>query len=155
MEIKSAGNIDMESLLKLRFENAEYHSKIVSKSPLKSNALSFLRAHTVDCMNNEDCNIIIAVIDDVIVGYIIGFINQQHPIFDFGKESLIDDFYIKSNFQQKGYGKILYEKLIEWLNQNGMKKINLNVYQNNSKGNNFWEKQKFKVQFNRMSKEIS
>jgi len=153
MEIRKANIIDIESLIELRLENAEYHANLLQYE-LKADYADFFKTHTENCFNNEDCNIIIALVGDKVIGYIIGFINQKHPIFDIGMEGLIDDFYISSSFQKKGYGNNLYDKLLIWFNHNNIEYINLNVYDKNLKGMKFWNKQNFKIQFNRMTKEI-
>jgi len=155
MEIRNATKLDIDSLLELRLANAIYHAETISKCTLGPNAFKFLKTHTLDCLSNTDCKFLIVTIDKKPVGYIIGFINQQHPIFDFGNEGLIDDFYITPSFQQNGYGEKVYMQLIKWFKEKNIKRINLNVYQNNTKGSSFWSKHNFNTQFNRMSKELN
>tara|TARA_B110000014_G_scaffold91459_1_gene62838 strand:+ start:252 stop:716 length:465 start_codon:yes stop_codon:yes gene_type:complete len=152
MRIRKAIEQDLDSLLKLRLENAKYHSESVVQKPLKIDFYDFFMKHTMECLADRDCQVFIAYDNSETVGYIIGFINKNHPIFDLGKEALIDDFYVKSSHRTKGYGSKLYDNMIEWFKSNSIERINLNVYLNNSSGNDFWEKENFTTQFYRKSK---
>lgn len=154
MEIRKAQTTDVSELLHLRLENAAYHANEVAQCKLKESAVEFFKTHTEDCLAKENCTVFIAIENHKPIGYIIGFINQQHPIFDLGKEALIDDFYVQPAFQKNGIGKLLYTKLVNWFQENAMERINLNVYQNNSSGEHFWKKNGFETQFMRMSKKL-
>jgi len=154
MEIRKAIEQDLDVLVELRFENAKYHSEFVVCKPLKADTIDFLKNHTIECLTSQDCKVFIATDNSEIFGYIIGFINKNHPIFELGKEALIDDFYVVSKHRKKGYGNGLYNHLIDWFKSNDIERINLNVYLDNTFGNSFWEKEKFTTQFYRKSKRV-
>ncbi|WP_440881371.1 hypothetical protein [Tenacibaculum sp. C7A-26P2] len=95
---RKATDQDLDYLLKLRLENAKYRSESVVQKPLK---MDFFKNHTTECLTDRDCEVFITYDNSETVGYIVGFINKNHPIFDLVKDALIDDFYVKSSNRKK------------------------------------------------------
>src|SRR4051794_13655668 len=114
MKLKIAEKLDLENLIHLRFENANYHASLISESKLKPNVKEFLAEHTIKAFEDKNARLLLAIENGKIIGYTIGFVNQQHPLFDFGKQGLIDDIYIHSNYQRKGHGEDLITELFVW-----------------------------------------
>lgn len=154
MELRVAQKNDLEDIVELRFENAIYHSTIMGSANLKPEAKNFFRDHTQRVFEDDNAKILVVSKDKVLLGYVIGFINQQHPIFDFGKQGLIDDVYIQTQNQREGYGRMLVAELFQWFSEQQVKRVELNVYQTNAIGVQFWEKVGFESYFQRMFKEI-
>lgn len=60
-----------------------------------------------------------------------------------GKHMELDNVYIKPKFQSSGLGNLLINWLKEFANSRSYKAIELNCYQGNVRGNEFWLKNNF------------
>lgn len=155
MEIREVRNEDLDSLINLRLENAAFHASKVLNVKLKVDAKSFFVNQTKEMLEDESCMIFLSTVHDIIVGYIIGFKNKSHPIFEFSNQGLIDDIYVSGRYQRKDFGKLLLDKISAWFKQENVKYVTIHVYQDNLKGQSFWLKNGFQIQSNKMIKEIA
>ena len=154
VKVRNAVITDIDKIIELRLMNAQYHADLVLKTGLRSGILSFFTNHTYKIINDNNFKISVGVKNDCIVAYAIGCIGQEHPIFDYGKQGLIDDVFVIKELRALGYGQILVNELMEWFQDNKTERVDLNVYQLNSRAASFWEKQGFQVLFKRMTKKI-
>lgn len=153
MIVRSATKNDLNRIIALQLINAQYHADMVSGGRLKKESQVFFERQLKKRINDDQIKILVGLKNDIIIGYIIGCIDQQHPIFELGTQALIDDVFVSSEYQRYGYGSILVEELTKWFHQNKVQKIALNVYESNGKGAAFWKKQGFDVMFKRMIKD--
>lgn len=154
MIIRSAITEDANRIVELRLLNAHYHVELVSGGKLKPTTESFFEVDTSKKLIDPLSKVILGIENNIVVAYAIGCIGQSHPIFDFGEQAIIDDVFVSPDFQRHGYGNRLIEELFQWFKQNNIERIDLNVYNSNSKGGYFWENHGFDVFFKRMSKQV-
>ncbi len=83
---------------------------------------------------NPETNFV-AIKDDSIVGVIL----SGHD----GRRGYIYHMAVKEDVRGQGYGKILLDKAIEALKNEGIHKAALVVFETNNLGNHFWEKHGF------------
>ena len=154
MRFRIAQIKDLDRILELQLLNAKYHADMVSGGALKVHTRTFFENLTKKRIENPGTKVCLAIENDRIIGYAIGCLNEQHPIFDLGKEGLIDDLYVDVNFRRLGYANLLVKELMNWFCENEVEQVVLNVYASNIKGDAFWTKQGFGIQFKRMIKQL-
>ncbi len=67
-----------------------------------------------------------------------------HYKYYVGKHIEPDNVYIKAEYQNLGAGKLLVNWLVDLAKARGCEAIELNCYQGNKRGNEFWLKNNFK-----------
>ena len=152
MKLRQATKDDLDGIIALQMINAHYHASMVCDGKIKASTESFFRKQTLESIQHKEREVIVGELGKSIMAYGIAWLGQDHPIFDIGKQGLIDDIYISSDYQRQGYGHMLVEKLIDWFKDHSVTKVELNVYQMNTKGVEFWNKQGFSPMLKRMTK---
>ncbi|MBQ0051652.1 MAG: GNAT family N-acetyltransferase [Treponema sp.] len=77
-------------------------------------------------------------------GNLLGVILSGHD----GRRGLVHHLCVNPMYQHRGIGTALVKKAEEALQKEGIQKIFLLVYNDNEKGNKFWEKQGYSVRTN-------
>ena len=95
----------------------------------KNRIKGFLQRNPKTCFVIEDNN--------EIIGTIMGGND--------GRRGLIYHLMVKSEYRNKGIGKILLEKVEKSLIKEGIKKVYLTTFSENKIGNNFWENNGYEI----------
>ena len=152
--IRVANFEDLEEIVGVRMDNAIYHANLSEAYKVKKEAYSFMEKHSKMMISNENSIIFLAEINKKIVGYAIGILKGQHPIFELPKIAFIEDIFISIDHQNKGIGKELIKALQSWFKKTGVGRIELKVFNLNKNGIQFWEKMGFNCDMLGMTKSI-
>ncbi|MGB0840053.1 MAG: GNAT family N-acetyltransferase [Chitinophagales bacterium] len=157
MTIRLATKKDIDTITQMRLLNAQFHANLLGKNVLKPKAEIevFFRNHTTKMVDTVNAKILMITEQEDVVGYVIGILTPDHPIFDFGKNALVDDVYIRPDFQGKGYGKALVNNLFDWFRTENVDQIQLNVYVTNDVARHFWQKMGFSIRTERMIQKLT
>ena len=100
-----------------------------------------LKEELANMLNNEEEKVFVIENDKEIIGYISIKINNKTT-----KSIWIDELMIDKDYQNKGYGKSLINKVYQYAEENNCKRIELNCWSFNENAKNFYHKQGFKEQ---------
>jgi ribosomal protein S18 acetylase RimI-like enzyme len=138
MIIRKASIDDKHSLVQLLEKFWEYYEEnnILSKELLKiekfKNRGETLEKAAEKYISNKNFYTFVAEVDNKVVGYITGNINERKSrVFD--KEGYIEDWFVEENDQGKGVGRKLMEELIKEFKNKGVNYLKLGVYAGNDK----------------------
>ena len=93
---------------------------------------------------NQEGKIFLAIENDLIVGLIMGIVEEKDEIDkltnDCAKTGSIIELIVKNNIRGNGIGKILLEEMEKYFKSIYCKRINIEVFGPNKKGLSFYEK---------------
>ena len=89
-----------------------------------------------------------------IVGFIIGKIEKEEPIYIRKRKGIVIALFVDSKFGGRGISKELFTNLSAWFKENGVDDIELYVHTKNEAAMGAWSKYGFVVDSHRMRKRI-
>ena len=109
-------------------------------------------------VNNQEGKIFLAIENDLIVGLIMGIVEEKDEIDkltnDCAKTGSVIELIVKNNIRGNGIGKRLLEKIEEYFKNINCKRVNIEVFGPNKKGLNFYEKNDYIIRDMIVSKRI-
>ena len=95
-------------------------------------------------INDPNRIILVALIDNKIVGYIYGFKQFKDDVFtkDIG---ILDALYVKEDYRTLGVANSLIKEFKKWAQEMALKEIEVNVLVANTKAHNLYLKNDFKT----------
>lgn len=143
IEIKTADSKDIKGIMPLQYE---LFKKEKSKEKFYSvNEFWFFtiehKSHLIYLTENPNNHIFIAVDNGHIVGYLAAQIRQRQPFTD--KSAEISELYIEPEYRRGDVAMKLFEKLLEWVKEKGIKWITTSIYYRDETAINFCKKNGF------------
>lgn len=110
---------------------------------LYENKLNYEKFKEIYKLKLEDKNsyYIVAVIDNKIVGVLTSEINIQ--LHRERKQCFVEDLIVDEDYRNKGIGKALLQKAVEYAKENDCEVIELTSYIENENAHRFYEKNQF------------
>ncbi|SOC42555.1 GNAT family N-acetyltransferase [Ureibacillus acetophenoni] len=109
-----------------------------------------------ELLEDPNSDILIAKINDEIVGFAVMELVESPPFKSMTPRvyAYMHDFGVKSGFQRRGIGRLLFEACIEWSKNMGASSLELNVWEFNEKAISFYESFQMKTVSRKMSLDI-
>lgn len=109
-------------------------------------------------VNNQEGKIFLAIENDLIVGLIMGIVEEKDEIDkltnDCAKTGSVIELIVKNDIRGSGIGKTLLEQMEKYFKNINCKRINIEVFGPNKRGLNFYEKNDYIVRDMIVSKQI-
>lgn len=109
-----------------------------------------------ELIEDPNSDILIAKINDEIVGFAVMERMESPPFKSMTQRvyAYMNDFGVKSGFQRRGIGRLLFEACIEWSKNMGASSLELNVWEFNEKAISFYESFQMKTVSRKMTLDI-
>jgi ribosomal protein S18 acetylase RimI-like enzyme len=151
MIIRLANIMDIEKILLLEEQVFNFHLKVRpdlfdrEKRPFNYEYMKY-------CIENKNGEIFIAEDDNKIIGHCIVSIREMtdHEAFYDMKNVEIEDLCVDEQYRKKGIGKKLFEEVKKYAKENGIKYIELQVWEFNKNAREFYEHLDMKTRLNIM-----
>lgn len=106
---------------------------------------------------DENIGLFVAEADGKLAGFVHAIIRDTpaFPVFVPRRYVIVDGIVVKSEFQNRGAGRILMNKMQEWAIAKGAASIELNVYEFNETAIAFYKKLGYQTLSRKMSKELN
>ncbi len=106
---------------------------------------------------DENAGLFVAETDGKLVGFVHAIVRDTpaFPVFVPRRYAVVDGIVVKSEFQNRGTGRILMDKMQEWAITKGAASIELNVYEFNETAISFYEKLGYQTFSRKMGKELN
>ena len=106
---------------------------------------------------DENVGFFVAEADGKLLGFVHAIVRDTpaFPVFVPRRYAIVDGIVVKSEFQNRGTGRILMDKMQEWAIAKGAASIELNVYEFNETAISFYEKLGYQTFSRKMSKELN
>jgi len=105
-------------------------------------------------IKDGNSKLLVAIVDDKIVGYILGWVKERPPIFKLKKVGYISDCFVVKEFRGKGIGEKLTQRMLAWFRTKKLNHVELVVTSRNKLGLTVWENLGFKEYRKIMRKKV-
>ena len=109
-------------------------------------------------VKQQNGKIYLSVENNIVIGLIIGIVEGKDEIDkltnDCAKTGAILELVVRNDVRGQGFGKTLLEKMEEYFKSINCKRINIEVFGQNKKGLNFYEKSDYIIRDMIVSKRI-
>ena len=141
MEIRTATIRDVDKVIELSSQlcinEHKYYDNTVDINFAQNNQKFFK-----DCISNEDFLTLVAVIEDNIVGFLIGSISETEVYRNFDKIAEIYSMLVNPEYRSKGIGNKLVKNFLQW-SKDRVKRAKVVVSAPNKRGIEFYRKAGF------------
>ncbi len=153
--VRRMSRSDADAVTKLWKGTVEYHASIDPRLAVREDAgRSFRRFLNRSIGASDDVIMLVAESGGRIVGFLIGVIRDQAPVFVRSRHGYIVDIYVDPAFRRKGVGRKLVEAAEEWFASRGLDHVRLRVSAANDSGIAFWKGIGFEDYFIELWREI-
>ena len=95
-------------------------------------------------IKNRNSILLVATVDDKIVGYILGWVKERPPVFKLKRVGYISDCFMIKEFRWKGIGEKLVQRMLAWFKTKKLNYAELVVTSRNKLGLTVWKDLGFK-----------
>lgn len=154
IQIRRATPEDLEAVLDLWQEMMDYHAGLDQRFQQVADSRDHFRMTLREWMADDTQRVLVAVDDGEIVGYIIGRIAENPPIFELRFLGHVSDICVAPEWRRQGIGRKLFAAVLNWFRRQGLPVVQLNVAAANAVSQAFWREMGFQDYMHRMWLEI-
>jgi len=133
----------------------DLHGALDGRFRFESGATREFERHFVATIRSRDARILVADVDNRVVGYILGEIHDRKALYPAGRYGFISDICVTADCRNRGMGKALVEGLILWFKNRGITAVELFAADRNPESTAFWHAMGFVDFLRLMRTEIS
>lgn len=130
----------MDAIARLWEALVEYHHELDPDLPTATMQGSMRYARRlIDQLDNPTTQVLVALQDSHIVGYVLGVVVDLAPeIFAQEPSGLLADIYVDASHRRKGVGRALVRELVNWFSSNGLRYYEWHAAVQNPDAVAFW-----------------
>jgi GNAT superfamily N-acetyltransferase len=140
-EFKEADERDIELVMPLAKELYDYHHGLDSAINSGDQGEARLRADLSEALASDNCFLLLALVENNVVGYSLATIDEakQGEFYRdrFGKFCHV---FVEKQYRRMGLSRDMFERLLKWFEDEGVKHITLAVHVRNDIGMDFWRR---------------
>ncbi len=91
-------------------------------------------------IRDSNFRILVAVDDRRVIGYVLGYIGENPPIFPQPRFGFIADLCVTADYRRRGVGERLVQEICRWFRDRGLDCVQMNVAHHNPQSQAFWRK---------------
>jgi ribosomal protein S18 acetylase RimI-like enzyme len=154
IQIRRATPEDLEAVLDLWQEMMDYHASLDRRFQQVADSRDHFRMTLREWMADDTQRVLVAVDDGEIVGYTIGRIAENPPMFQVRFLGHVSDICVAREQRRQGIGRKLFSALLNWFRRQGLPVVQLSVAAANPVSQAFWREMGFQDYTHRMWLEI-
>lgn len=143
---REAQTSDYRQLMEIYHELDELHRlRHPELFQLPAGGVSRDKAYMESYLHDKNKHIVVAEMNNAIVGFAEAFVMHAHPFPIFRKRLWVqlDNLAVKKEHQQHGVGTLLLKSIMKWAKSKGIRRIELQVYAFNNNAEAFYKKNGF------------
>jgi ribosomal protein S18 acetylase RimI-like enzyme len=148
--VRRARPEDLDALLDLWQEMMDYHARLDRRFVPAAEGKRVFRPTIEAWMADELWRVLVAVADGQVVGYTIGRIADNAPVFEMQQYGYVTDICVAADWRRAGVGRRLFTALRTWFRRHGLTVVQLNVAAVNPVSQAFWRAMGFGDYLDRM-----
>ena len=94
--------------------------------------------HLRQAIAAEDFLVLVCVSEGTVIGYALSSVEQHPPVLECRAFGHLDDLVVEVAFRRRGAASLLVSRIIEWFEERGIGRIELEVAETNEPGLAFW-----------------
>ncbi len=142
--VRTATRKDIPEILRLNALLSDFHVRIDPYYKSGEETAGGFKLVLENLFDDEKTNILVADKGNGLAGYFIGMIQPPKPFLRPEKTGRISDAFVEQAFRGRGLGEKMFDRLVEWFKENGIRHIELSVDARNPEGIGAWRKYGFK-----------
>jgi ribosomal protein S18 acetylase RimI-like enzyme len=142
--IRLATRRDVPDIVRLWEELMDYHRTLDPFFTRARNGSDLFRRFLEQNLENDAACVLVAQVDDGIVGYCQGLLEHHPPALaepDYGQ---VLDFMVTAAHRHTGIGSRMFETLCKWFRKEGVRRIEVRHSTHNDLATRFWPRMGFK-----------
>jgi ribosomal protein S18 acetylase RimI-like enzyme len=143
VRVRRAAEPDVEVVLDLWVEMMSYHARLDRRFQPTVDAREAFRDTLQQWMADESKRVLVAEQQGDVIGYIIGHLAENPPIFELRHYGHVSDICVAPDWRRRGVGRQLFAALHDWLHEHGLSVVQLSVAARNSVSQAFWHEMGF------------
>jgi ribosomal protein S18 acetylase RimI-like enzyme len=143
MLIRNARPGDLDAILDIWREHMDFHRERNEFFTRSADGHVRFAEFVLKNMRNPDWLVLVAVSDEVVVGYAMAAIMDYPPVFEIKKYGFIQDAAVSRAYRRRGIGTKLFEGMRGWFGKRGVVRMELQALSNNEISQSFWRKMGF------------
>lgn len=144
IKIRKAKIKDVNQIVIFAISMLKYHNNLDSYFDPVKNVKGIYKKFIRRCIYSKNRCLLVAEINNRIVGYALGETKSRPPIFNKRKIGFISDIFVDKNYRRKGIAKRFIVGLNKWFISKKFEYVELTVHTKNNIANKAWEKNGFK-----------
>jgi len=141
---------DLEAVLDLWEEMMAFHAKLDPRFGPAKAGRAYFRETLREWMHDDNCTVLVAVTGGEVVGYTVGRIAENPPVFVMRHYGHVSDICVASHLRRAGIGNKLFAAACDWFRSQGLTVVQLNTASFNPVSRAFWKKIGFQDFLHRM-----
>jgi ribosomal protein S18 acetylase RimI-like enzyme len=138
--IRPATPRDVEAIGDLWVELMNYHATLDPRFSVPHHGrVNYIR-QVQKALRDENFQVLLAVAEQRVIGYVMGYIGQNPPIFTSSRFGFIADLCVTQVQRRQGIGERLVQEISRWFRLRGLDSIQMNVAHHNPQSQAFWRK---------------
>ncbi len=117
-----------------------FHAKLDARFTVPSPGRASYIRHLHTALRDDNFRVLVADDHGQLLGYILGYIGQNPPMFPQTRYGFIADLCVTRALRRQGVGTGLVRAICQWFRAQGMRNIQLNVAHLNATSQAFWRK---------------
>jgi GNAT superfamily N-acetyltransferase len=94
-------------------------------------------------MADESKQVLVAESEDKVIGYTIGHLAENPPIFELRYYGHVSDICVAQEWRRRGVGRMLFAALRSWFREHGLSVLQLSAAARNPVAQAFWRQMGF------------
>lgn len=140
MLYRAAQNKDLEQINLLWISLMELTSSLTDSYSLKKNASGIHLKSLKYYLKNPNHKVIVALEHNAVAGFIHGVIEENDVYCNEKCKGFINELFVESACRNKGAGRELINKLLDWFKSKNVRTVELATHVKNKNAQEFYEK---------------
>lgn len=141
IKVRPATRADLEAIGDLWVELISFHAEVDARFAIPPNGRKHYMRYVMDCISDKSFCVLVAGVDGVIVGYVLGYVANNLPFFANLRYAFLSDISVSTANRRHGVGKQLVAGILQWFAGRGLHTVQLNAAYHNPISQAFWRKQ--------------
>jgi len=138
--IRPATQRDADTIGDLWVELMNFHATLDARfSVPRHGRINYVR-QIQKALRDENFQVLVAVDGRQVIGYVMGYIGQNPPIFAKSRFGFVADLCVTNTQRRQGVGERLVQEICRWFRLRGLDSVQMNVAHHNPQSQAFWRK---------------
>ena len=138
--VRPAAPRDLEAIGDLWVELMSFHEQLDARFSIPPNGRAHYIHHCQSALRDDNFRLLVAIDDGRVIGYIMGYVGHNPPIFPTQTYGFIADVCVTNRSRRQGAGELLVAAICRWFRGKGLNNVQMNVAHGNPISQKFWRK---------------